>query len=403
MFFVRGLIMKSYMLVVALAVLCLLPADAGASTLFGKVIEVNSGDVVTIFNLNRPVRVKLLGVDAPEMDQAFGDIAKKHLADLVFDRSVLVEYSGIAADSSLTGRVLLNSADIGAQMIRDGAAWFDSSNGNRLTADDREVYQQSEQAARSEKRGLWQAENPTAPWEFVKAETLRKKPAATLNSILPATKMKSQGPLPELTNLTLIAAGIPAATRPVANDADMAWAAAVPTRGEWGPFRPAGANFSVLVPVNGKRVSLPVAAGDRMVENQVYMARDGWSVYSLMWITAPTYGESDKLAVTQMLSSFLHGVGQGFQSRGQSMGQPSQFRCEIPNEKNVSMSGYTGAEFDLRSCSVPARARVFTRVVEGEREMYLGVVFYVEEDENVARFIKSFTVGSQQKPTARRR
>jgi hypothetical protein len=35
---------------------------------------------------------------------------------------VLVEYSGIAADSSLTGRVLLNNADVGAQMIRDGAA-----------------------------------------------------------------------------------------------------------------------------------------------------------------------------------------------------------------------------------------------------------------------------------------
>ena len=42
-----------------------------------------------------------------------------------YDKSVLVEYSGIAADSSLTGRVLLNNTDIGAQMIRDGAAWFD--------------------------------------------------------------------------------------------------------------------------------------------------------------------------------------------------------------------------------------------------------------------------------------
>ena len=78
-----------------------------AASLFGKVIEVNSGDVITIFNLNRPVRVKLLGVDAPEMDQAFGDVAKKHLADLVYDKSVLVEYAGIAADHSLTGRVLL--------------------------------------------------------------------------------------------------------------------------------------------------------------------------------------------------------------------------------------------------------------------------------------------------------
>ena len=64
-----------------------------AASLYGKVIEVNSGDVITIFNLNRPVRVKLLGVDAPELDQAFGDVARKHLSDLVFDKAVLVDYS----------------------------------------------------------------------------------------------------------------------------------------------------------------------------------------------------------------------------------------------------------------------------------------------------------------------
>src|SRR5262245_11827030 len=102
--------MKRYFLALAIIVSCFLSADVRAASLFGKVIEVNSGDVLTIYNLNRPVRVKLLGVDAPEMNQAFGDVAKKHLADLILDKSVLVEYSGIASDSSLTGRVLLNDA-----------------------------------------------------------------------------------------------------------------------------------------------------------------------------------------------------------------------------------------------------------------------------------------------------
>lgn len=121
---------------------CAAAERVNASSLVGKVIEVNSGDVITIFNLNRPVRIRLLGVDAPEMNQAFGDVAKKHLEDLVYDKSVVVEYAGIAADSSLTGRVLLGSTDIGAQMIRDGAAWVDPGNQHRLHATDREVYQQ---------------------------------------------------------------------------------------------------------------------------------------------------------------------------------------------------------------------------------------------------------------------
>src|ERR1700752_5447739 len=192
--------------VVSLVLFCVFAAaTANAASLYGKVIEVNSGDVITIFNLNRPVRVKLLGVDAPEMEQAFGDIAKKHLSDLVFDKAVLVHYSGIGADQSLTGRVLLNDADIGAQMIRDGAAWFDPRNIARLSEADREVYQQSELAARNERRGLWQQLNPTAPWEFVKAEALRKNPLAHLDTSLPPSKRRSDPSTSELTNITLMA------------------------------------------------------------------------------------------------------------------------------------------------------------------------------------------------------
>lgn len=176
--------------------LCVPSVEVRAASLFGKVIDVSSGDVITVFNLNRPVRVKLLGVDAPEMDQAFGDVAKKHLSDLIHGKSVLVEYSGIAADRSVAGRVLLNDIDIGAQMIRDGVAWFDPNNLSHLSATDREVYQQSEQAARSERRGLWQAENPVAPWEFAKAKSLKTYRVASLNRIL--LRPKDEATIPHL-------------------------------------------------------------------------------------------------------------------------------------------------------------------------------------------------------------
>src|ERR1043166_3968163 len=174
--------------VVAFLLLTFVSVNAAAATLFGRVIEVNDGDVITVFNLNRPVRIKLLAVDAPEKDQPFGEVARKHLSELVYDKSVLVEYSGIAADGSLVGRVTLNNVDIGAQMIRDGVAWFDASNQDRLSASDREVYQQSELAARNEKRGWWQGENPIAPWEFVKAKAQRRQTAASVNAANAATK-----------------------------------------------------------------------------------------------------------------------------------------------------------------------------------------------------------------------
>lgn len=380
-------------------------ASVQAASLFGKVIEVNSGDVLTISNLNRPVRVKLLGVDAPELNQAFGDVAKKHLADLILEKSVLVEYSGIAADSSLQGRVLLDNTDIGAQMIRDGAAWFDTNNMNRLNVTDRDVYQQSEQAARNERRGLWQEENPIAPWEFVRNQAFRRSPVASSTPITPAAKPAPKRPASELTNLTLMTAGIAAAPQPPATsvtNSDMALAAPGPTSG-WRWLRPAGTNFSALVPEDGKQSAIPVPSGDEMLESKIYMGRDGSSVYSIMWVTGPSYGETDKDAISGTLDSFLKGVGQGFQSRSQMVGRPQAFLCELQNEKSISQNGYTGSEFDLSTCTVPARARAFTRVVDDERQMYVAVVFYMEEDDNVTRFIKSFTVGTGQKSKSRTR
>jgi hypothetical protein len=57
------------------------------------------------------------------------------------------------------------------------------------------------------------------------------------------------------------------------------------------------------------------------------------------------------------------------------------------------MRDFTGLEFDLTSCTIPAKARVFTRVVNNDRQMYLATVFYLDpDDDKVARFINSFTI-----------
>lgn len=380
-----------------------LPCQSSAASLFGKVIEVNSGDVITISNLNRPVRVRLLGVDAPEMDQTFGDVSKKHLSELVFDKSVLVEYSGISADSSLTGRVLLNNADIGAQMIRDGAAWFDVNNVSRLSGSDREVYQQSELAARSERRGLWQTENPTAPWEFVKAQALRLNPVGSSPSPSLA-KPRENRPRPELTNLSLLTRNVaasPAAQTSTVGETDPSWAPSA-ARKNWGPLQPEGENFSALVPEGGDKRTIQVPAGTETVDMHVYMVRDGDSVFTVTWMVGPTEGETDRDALSYSIRQYVEGIREGYEARARSVGRPASFSCDLEKEKDISRSGYTGSEFDFSSCSLPGYARVFTKVVNNKRQMYIATAFYMAEDENVTHFIKSFTVGPSQKPKSRK-
>ena len=375
-------------LLVLCAFLCTSAAAVKAASLFGKVIEVNSGDVITIYNLNRPVRVRLMGVDAPEMNQSFGDVAKKHLTDLVFEKSVLVEYAGIGSDSSLTGRVLLNDADIGAQMIRDGVAWFDSVSGNRLSANDREVYQQSEQAARTEKRGLWQQENPVAPWEFVRAEKMRRNSAASVKEIDTETKPKRNGPASELTNLTLLSRGPNSASAP--SDSYSAYARSA-ARKNWSRFQPAGEDFSVDIPEGGERVTMPLPMGSQTVDIKSYTIRDGWAIYSVSWFKAPSVGEGDDVAFKALSKELMSGAAESYKRDNRR----EDFNCKPPAGKSISQNGYSGIEIDLTSCSVPWKARLYTKVVDNERRMYIALTGYAEEDAaNAARFLKSFTVGS---------
>jgi endonuclease YncB( thermonuclease family) len=402
----------------AFLLLTLLCFKASAATLFGRVVDVNDGDVITVFNLNRPVRIKLLAVDAPERDQVFGDVAKKHLSELVYDKSVLIEYWGIASDGSLVGRVTLNGVDVGAQMIRDGVAWFDTSNQDHLSASDREVYQQSELAARNEKRGLWQGEHPIAPWEFVKAKAQRREPAASVNAVSTPTQAPKRT-YSELTNLTLMSgaransaastpatasssapAGASSATPPAEAwarpaDPDSAWATDTSPK-QWRPFKPAGENFSAEMPAGGRHLKLPVPLEDGKggnIDLNIYMVRDGYAVYTTMWMTGPTYGETDRSVLDQAVRSFLQGLGVGYQRTG-----GGEFSCELEGERKLSIAGYSGSEYDLPSCTVPGKVRVFTKVIGGQRQMYIGGAFSWRPDPNVSRFLNSFTVSAARTP-----
>jgi len=367
-----------------------------AASLFGKVIEINDGDTITVFNLNRPVRVRLKGIDAPENNQSFGDVARQHLTDLVFDKFVSVEYSGLGQNGNLLGKVLINGQDVGAQMIRDGVAWYDPSYKSRLSEADVEVYTLSEQAARTEKRGLWQADNPIPPWEFVKGQLPKREVAASqVNQqvALSRTNRPTSGSTSETLSNMEIAGGVflGSSRNSVVNGGIGAPAAS------WNRLQPAGANFSVLVPSDGRQTTDTVLFGNQTIEVNYYMARDGLAVYALMWMTGPTNGETDAAAINGTMSGFIKGIGAGYESIG------GKFFCEPRSDSEFSLNGYSGREFDLKGCTIPAMARAYTTAVDGQRHMYVAAVFYGKDETNVSKFLESFTVntGSKTRPAVK--
>jgi len=221
---------------IVVAILICTSVVASAVTLQAKVVEVQSGNTLIVSNTNRPVHVRLKSVVPPEAGQPFSDTARDHLKVLVFDKTVTVEYTHLA-DGYLEARVLLNGVDIGSQMLRDGVAWYDHATDYQLDESDRNLYALCEQAARAEKRGLWQDDSPLAPWDYRRLQRAKADNISNRNSDL-LSKSKRQPRQTVLSNQNLIGSLMGAGSM-------AAWPTVRPTSASaWPPRSPASSTAS---------------------------------------------------------------------------------------------------------------------------------------------------------------
>jgi endonuclease YncB( thermonuclease family) len=67
-----------------------------APTVFtGKVEGITDGDTVKVLRDNQTVKVRLSGIDTPEMDQPFGKQSKRFVSKLIFGKTVDVKDIGL--------------------------------------------------------------------------------------------------------------------------------------------------------------------------------------------------------------------------------------------------------------------------------------------------------------------
>lgn len=65
-------------------------------TIEGKVVRVSDGDTITIIDsTNTQTRIRLHGIDCPEIGQDFGQVARKHVSDLIAGKIVNVEVTDV--------------------------------------------------------------------------------------------------------------------------------------------------------------------------------------------------------------------------------------------------------------------------------------------------------------------
>ncbi|MFZ1642126.1 MAG: thermonuclease family protein [Candidatus Contendobacter sp.] len=76
--------------------LLLVALTVQAETLTGRVVGVHDGDTLTLLVAgNRQVKVRLAGIDAPELAQPFGQKSKQSLSKLAFNQPATVAVSKI--------------------------------------------------------------------------------------------------------------------------------------------------------------------------------------------------------------------------------------------------------------------------------------------------------------------
>ena len=143
------------------------PPAGGSQTLNGRVVRVADGDTVTVLDGNDVQhRIRLSGIDAPELHQAFGTQSKKSLSDLVFGKDVTVLYDKADQYGRLVGKIILDGQDVNLEQVRDGMAWHYKEYEREQSPEDREQYARAEDEARAQHRGLWQDPNPVEPSQF---------------------------------------------------------------------------------------------------------------------------------------------------------------------------------------------------------------------------------------------
>lgn len=150
-----------------LGALLLVSCWSHAGTYEGRVVGVSDGDSITVLDsAKRQHKVRLAGIDAPELKQAFGQASKRNLSALVFGKTVVVETEKRDRYDRQIGTVLVEGRDANLAQIEAGLAWHYKQYAKQQSPVDQKLYSEAESDASSSRRGLWKDRNPQAPWDF---------------------------------------------------------------------------------------------------------------------------------------------------------------------------------------------------------------------------------------------
>ena len=155
-------------------VLCFIAGQALAvppATTTGKVVSVHDGDTVTVrTDDGQTLKVRLQGIDTPELKQAFGSRSRDDLSALVKGKPVTLVEHGRDKYGRTLANVLVDGVDANARQVATGMAWHYSR------FDKSPALARAQEADRAARTGLWGDAAPVAPWGGGRARRTARRP-----------------------------------------------------------------------------------------------------------------------------------------------------------------------------------------------------------------------------------
>jgi len=126
-----------------------------------RVDFVHDGDTVTcIDEANHPQKIRLVGIDSPELNQPFGREASNALQQKLVGGRVRVDGNARDQHGRLLGTLWVDERNINRELVNDGWAWvFGGFNPEPDLLD-------AETAARKARRGLWSDPHAQTPSDW---------------------------------------------------------------------------------------------------------------------------------------------------------------------------------------------------------------------------------------------
>lgn len=141
-------------------------ADANEIIFEAKAISVPDGDTLEAMVDGRPARIRLHGVDAPELTQDHGDEARAALHRLVAGRQLRVVAIDVDRYQRLVAVIEVEGLGVNERLLADGLGWAYRDYLGQTDAGGR--YCAAEGAARDARLGLWRdpPKRWDAPWNY---------------------------------------------------------------------------------------------------------------------------------------------------------------------------------------------------------------------------------------------